>query len=105
VATEDLLVAVGTPADSVRLDKHVLRRYGHGMSLRDWWNRMLGDRRETAVEREAEREQRSSDEKRHVGESADELEGDEFAAEHLGGVHPDRLLGDGKPPAQDEPPV
>lgn len=74
------------------------------MSLRDWWNRMLGDRRETATEREAEREQRSADEKRHVSESADELESDELAAEHLGGVHPDRLLGDGKPHADDEPP-
>jgi hypothetical protein len=74
------------------------------MSLREWGNRMLGDRRETAEEREREREERGADEREHVSESADELEADEFAAEHLGGVDPDRLLPGGKPPAQDEPP-
>jgi hypothetical protein len=74
------------------------------MGLGDWWNRMLGSRSKTADEREKEREQRTADEQAHVSESADELESDEFAAEILGGVHPDRLLGDGRPPAQDEPP-
>jgi hypothetical protein len=74
------------------------------MSLRDWWNRMLGDRRETADERVVDRERQTADERAHVSESADELEADEFAAEHLGGVDPDRLLPGGKPPAQDEPP-
>ena len=74
------------------------------MSLRDWWNRMIGDRNETAAERETERTQPSEDERRHVAESADELEADEFTGGHLGGVHPDRLLDDGRPHAQDEPP-
>jgi hypothetical protein len=74
------------------------------MSLKDWWNRMRGDREETATERETERTQPSADERRHVTESADELEGDEFAGGHLGGVHPDRLLGDGRPRPEDQPP-
>ena len=65
---------------------------------------MLGDRRETAEERQREREQRGADEREHVSESADELEADQFAGGHLGGIDPDRLLPGGKPPAQDEPP-
>ena len=65
---------------------------------------MLGDRRETATERATEREQRTVDEKEHVSESADELEADEFVGGHLGGIDPDRLLGDGRPRPQDEPP-
>ena len=65
---------------------------------------MLGDRRDTATEREAEREQRSAEEKEHVSETADELEADEFVGGHLGGIDPDRLLGDGRPRPEDEPP-
>jgi len=66
---------------------------------------MRSDRRETAEEREREREQRTADEREHVGESADELEGDEFVGGHLGGIDPDRLLPGGEPPApQDAPP-
>ena len=65
---------------------------------------MLGDRRETATERATEREQRTADEREHVSESADELEADEFVGGHLGGIDPDRLLSDGRPRPQDEPP-
>ena len=66
---------------------------------------MLGDRRETAEERERDREFRTAEEREHVTESADELEADAFAGGHLGGIDPDRLLpGGGPPPAQDAPP-
>jgi len=74
------------------------------MSLRDWWNRMLSDRRDTATEHATEREKQTADEREHVSESADELEADEFAGGHLGGIDPGRLLDDGRPRPEDEPP-
>ena len=65
---------------------------------------MLGDRRETATERETEREHTTEEEREHVTETADELEADEFVGGHLGGIDPARLVDDGAPPREDRPP-
>jgi len=65
--------------------------------FRDLWNRIMGRSREQAVERETERERGSPAERRLASESVEELQADEFVAEHLGGVEPERL-------AEDEPP-
>jgi hypothetical protein len=61
------------------------------------WSRFVRSRREAAIEREAEEEQMSREEREFI----DDVEGhqsEEFVAEHLGGIDPDRLLGDGEPP-------
>ncbi|HEX4526270.1 MAG TPA: hypothetical protein VH108_05955 [Gaiellaceae bacterium] len=65
--------------------------------LRDLWSRITGRSREAAVEREIERERGSPADRRLASESVDDFQADEFVAEHLGGVEPERL-------AEDEPP-
>ena len=65
--------------------------------LRDLWNRITGRSREEAVKREIERERGSPEDRRLASESVENLQADEFVAEHLGGVEPERL-------AEDEPP-
>ena len=67
-------------------------------TLKDLWNRLTGNRSADAVEREVEREQMSSTERHTVGESVDDRKADVAAAEHLGGVSPERLLGEDAPP-------
>ncbi len=71
--------------------------------LRDIWNRLVQSRRQAAIDREIEKEQMSPEERRFAEESIEDMQADEFAREHLGGVDPDRLLGDG-PRREDEPP-
>jgi hypothetical protein len=65
--------------------------------IRDLWNRIMGRRREEAVQRETERERGSPSEQRLAGEAFEDYQADESVAEHLGGVEPERL-------AEDEPP-
>jgi hypothetical protein len=65
--------------------------------VRDLWNRIMGRSREEAVERETELERGSPSERRGAGESVEDYQADEFVAEHLGGVEPERL-------SEDEPP-
>jgi hypothetical protein len=62
-------------------------------------------RRNATVEQEAEREQMSREEREFVDDSVDEHEADELAAELLGGIDPDRLLPDDRPPREDRPPT
>jgi hypothetical protein len=73
--------------------------------LRGIWDRLTGRRRNATVEHEAGREQMSRAEREFVEESVDEHEADELAAEHLGGIDPDRLLPGDKPPREDRPPT
>ena len=61
--------------------------------MRDLWKRITRRR----VEGEAEREHMSPAERRYTAESVEDHQADEFVAEHLGGVEPDRL-------SEDEPP-
>ena len=68
------------------------------MTLKAWWDRMLGRRRDAAFEREAEEEKMSPQERRFVEEPIEDHQADASAAEHLGGINPDRLLGDDGPP-------
>jgi hypothetical protein len=65
-----------------------------------FWDRLLGRRRDAAVEREAEEEQMSPDERRFVDESVEDRQADEFVGEHLGGVDPARLLEEDEPPRE-----
>lgn len=58
----------------------------------------MGRERDAAVKRETEREQMSPDERRFEEESVDDIQGDAFVTEHLGGINPDRLLEDDEPP-------
>jgi hypothetical protein len=66
--------------------------------LRDLWNRLMQRNRAEAVEREAERERMSPDERRLEEESVDDIQADGFVGEHLGGIKPERLLGEDEPP-------
>ena len=66
--------------------------------LRGLWRRLVGGGSDRAVGRESEREQMSSAERHFTGESVDDVQADEFVGEHLGGIEPDRLLGEDEPP-------
>lgn len=66
--------------------------------LRELWNRIMGGSRAEAIERETERERGSESERRFATERVEDHQADEFIAEHMGGVEPERL-------AEDEPPV
>jgi hypothetical protein len=63
-----------------------------------FWDRLLKRRRDDVIRREAEEKQMSKAERRRVEESVDDFQADEFVEEHLGGIDPNRLLGDDKPP-------
>ena len=60
--------------------------------LRGLWARLAGRSRDHAVAREIEREHMSPAERHRTAESIEDIQADESAAEHLGGVEPDRLL-------------
>jgi hypothetical protein len=66
--------------------------------LRDFWNRHIRRTRASTVEREAEREQMSPTERRFDEESIDDIQADAFVSEHLGGIDPERLLGEDESP-------
>ena len=61
--------------------------------MRGLWNRIM----RRPVEREAEREHMSANERHYTAESVEDHQADEFVAEHLGGVEPDHYR-------EDEPP-
>ena len=65
--------------------------------LRELWDRLVGRERASAREREAEREQMSPSERRVTGQSVEDTKADEFVDEHLGGIKPERLLGEDDP--------
>lgn len=66
--------------------------------LRELWNRFVGrEQASAAAEREAELEQMSPAERRFASESAEDIQADEFVGEHLGGIEPERLLGENDP--------
>ena len=52
--------------------------------LRDFWNRHIRRARASTVEREAEREQMSPDERRFDEESIDDLKADNLVEQRLG---------------------
>ncbi len=54
--------------------------------------------RSIMIKRETEREQMSPAERRLTGESIEDIQAGDFVGEHLGGVDPDRLLGEDEPP-------
>jgi hypothetical protein len=66
--------------------------------FRDLWDRLMGRRRDEAVERETERERMSASERHRFGESVDDIQADGFVGEHLGGIPADRLSGEDRPP-------
>ena len=66
--------------------------------LRGLWSRLVGRETDKAVGRESEREQMSSAERHFTEESVDDIQADGFVGEHLGGIEPDRLLGEDEPP-------
>jgi hypothetical protein len=66
--------------------------------LRDIWDRLFGRTRAATVEREAEREQMSRPERQLADESIDDIQADQVAREHLGGIQPERLSDEDEPP-------
>jgi hypothetical protein len=66
--------------------------------LRGIWNRLMQRSRADAVEREIELEHMSPAERRYAKESVEDHQADGFVGEHLGGVEPERLLGEDEPP-------
>ena len=66
--------------------------------LKERWNRLMGAKSANAVEHEVEKEQMTSTERHDVEESIDDKKADAAAAEHIGGIDPERLLGDEAPP-------
>jgi hypothetical protein len=65
--------------------------------LHDLWNRLVGRTDEELIEDEQEREQMSPAEQRRFAESVDDLQADESAGEHLGGLPADELAGEDAP--------
>jgi hypothetical protein len=65
--------------------------------LRDLWDRLVRRRREAAIAHETEKRQMSPAERR-AAESIDDLQADKFVSEHLGGIDPERLIDEDKPP-------
>jgi hypothetical protein len=66
--------------------------------LGDLWARLMRRRGEATVAHETEREHMSPAERRVTGESVDDIQADEFVKGRLGGIDPERLLGEDKPP-------
>lgn len=58
------------------------------------WARLFGRRNDGAVERAVEEEHMSPEERRFVDESAEDRQADEESKAHLGGIDPDRFLGE-----------
>jgi hypothetical protein len=57
-------------------------------------SRLLGRRKDAAVDRAREEAQMSPAERRFVNENVEGHQADELVEEHLGGIDPNRLLGD-----------
>jgi hypothetical protein len=72
--------------------------------LRELWNRLVRRSREASIDREVELEQMGPEERRFAEESIEDLQSEEFAGAQLGGIDPERLLGDGRPPSRDDVP-
>jgi hypothetical protein len=66
--------------------------------LKERWNRLMGGKSATVVEHEVEKEQMSPVERHDVEESIDDKKADAAVGEHIGGIDPERLLGDEEPP-------
>ena len=64
-------------------------------------SRWFGRRKDAAAERVQEEEQMSPAERAFVDESVEDHEADEFVEGQLGGIDPDRLLGDEGRPRDD----
>ena len=58
----------------------------------------MGRERAEAIKHEAEREQMSPAERHFSEESVEDIAAERFVGEHLGGVDPERLLDDDRPP-------
>jgi hypothetical protein len=63
------------------------------------WDRITGRSRQKALDREAELEKMTPEERRQVQKYVEDIHADDSAAAHLGGFDPDRLL-----PGEKEPP-
>ncbi len=66
--------------------------------LRGIWDRLFGREQDRTAAREAEREHMSPAERHVSGESIEDFQADEFVGEHLGGIEPERRLGEDEPP-------
>jgi len=62
--------------------------------LRDLWKRLVQRAKDARIEHDDERQHMSRSERRLTGESVDDIQADGFVDEHLGGIDPERLLGD-----------
>jgi hypothetical protein len=67
-------------------------------TLKERWNRLMGAKSATTVEQEVEKEQMAPAERHDVEQSIDDKKADAAAGEHVGGIDPERLLGDEEPP-------
>jgi hypothetical protein len=73
--------------------------------LGDLWNRLVHGRRKAAAGLEDESEALTPEERGFAEQDVEGVQADGFVGGHLGGIDPDRLLGNnGPPPPQDEPP-
>ena len=65
-----------------------------------FWNRLLGRAKDRRVEREVEQGRMSPSERQLAAESPEDRQAELSAEAHLGGIPPERLLGeDDHPPA------
>jgi hypothetical protein len=62
------------------------------------WDRLVRRRRDAAVAHQAEWERMTPEERRSADESFEDRQADRFVGEHLGGIDPERLVGEEKPP-------
>lgn len=66
--------------------------------LRELWNRITGRIRADETERELERERGNPEERRLASEPFEDYQADNSIQEHLGGVRPESLIEDDRPP-------
>jgi hypothetical protein len=64
--------------------------------LRDFWNRHIRRARTSTIEREAEREQMSPDERRFDEESIDDMKADNLVDQRLGEVQTEQQSDEGE---------
>lgn len=64
--------------------------------LRDFWNRHIRRARASTVEREAEREQMSPDERRFDEESIDDMKADNLVGQRFGDVQTEQRSDEGE---------
>jgi hypothetical protein len=69
--------------------------------VRGLWDRLMNRREVPTADRETERAAMSRAERRFIDESVEDSQAEGFVEEHLGGIDPERLLGEPEAPREE----